>query len=336
MIEKSQLKYKNWMVTILSNKEGSLPLPSVTLLKETFDKLCDRYVFQEEEHENAEIKHTHYQCCIVYPIRIRKHTLLGNLSAALSHPAERIRLDKIDGTWEQAVKYCSKNDTKIGETYSSEGVIAEYDQSDIEFLNKPENRYPWQTELLSKIFEEAPTVFNTPDDREIYWISDSKGNSGKSKMVKWICSSNPSCSKISFGTANQLRSGLISIGPQICFFIDTPRTLGEDDSINDVLSVVEDLKNGFLTSSFYGTYTKLLMKPPHVVIFSNIKCPSAKMSGDRWRSYSITEDKELLYTFENQDYIEKGYSMHNEGVRLQDCEITTFRKKYEAVFDDTV
>lgn len=76
---------------------------------------------------------------------------------------------------------------------------------------------------------------------------------------------------------------------------------------------MEDLKNGHVVSSFYGNYTKLVMTPPLVVVFSNIRCPVNKLSTDRWLCYTIV-NKELRYSFENIDYIEKGYSLSHEGI----------------------
>lgn len=71
-----------------------------------------------------------------------------------------------------------------------------------------------------------------------------------------------------------------------------PRTLGTDDSVNSIISALEDCLNGFLSSSYYGESKTLLMEPPHVVVFSNQQCPYDKMSSDRWKAFWLI-DKEL-------------------------------------------
>ena len=107
---------------------------------------------------------------------------------------------------------------------------------------------------------------------------DPLGNTGKSKFVKLICVNRPTeLCKISFGTSHQLRTALISAGPRKCYFIDIPRVSSKgtslksqensESSLIEVLTLVEDAKNGFLTSSMWGRNGQLLMDPPHIVIF---------------------------------------------------------------------
>lgn len=314
-MKKSELKYKNWMVTILTDKENKLQLPPAEEVERVFNEESEKWLFQEEEHENSEVKKTHYQCCLVTKIRKRKNTILKNLADALEHPIEYIRIEKMEGTWEQAMLYCSKSEGRVGETIKSAKICLDYDFTDVEFLNDPSRRYPWQEEILAKLFTSAPSQFKIDEDldRQIIWIYDEHGNSGKSKLVKWICSYNDLAVKISFGTSNQLRAGIISAGVRRLYLMDVPRTLGTEDNMNDVLSLLEDLKNGHVVSSFYGNYTKLVMTPPLVVVFSNQRCPVAKLSSDRWLCYTIV-DKKLRYSFENIDYIEKGLSLSHEGV----------------------
>ncbi len=312
-MDKKDLKYKQWMVTILSNKEGTLPLPDIATVKSHFDEECEQWVFQEETHENSTVDKTHYQCCIMLKIRKRKATVLKSLVDGLGHPLDRIRVDKMAGKWGQAVLYCSKADTKVGDTYSSDALVPVYNQDDIAFLKDPEKRYPWQNAILTKIFDNVPHTVKTPDDRTVYWITDINGCSGKSKLVKFACVSNSECVKLSFSTAGQLRSALTHLGPKKVYWIDIPRTVGDDDSLNDILTVVEDLKNGHITSAYYGAYNQLMMAPPSVVIFSNDRPPIKKLSTDRWKCY-IIKNKELRYAIDNFDYQDEGFSMINEGV----------------------
>lgn len=291
-----QNKYKYWMVTILSNKnnEKDFWLPREDDVYTVLSELCEKFVFQQEKNENSKDEGTtHYQCCLTTKIRIRKSTLLGRLSAFLEHPVEAIRADRMRGSWNQGIEYCSKPDTKVGRTVFSPGLSEkEYTRTDIDFLSDPDRRYPWQKEILDKIFDKVPTNFKDPHDREVHWITDFEGNSGKSKLTKYLCAYNNNIIKISFGTANQLRSAVVSAGSRKMYIIDIPRTLGSDDSLTSVISVVEDIKGGFISSSFYGTHNQLLMTPPHVVIFSNRECPAQTLSSDRWQHWFIY-NKEL-------------------------------------------
>lgn len=296
----SEHKYKSWMVTVLSNKKEVREkwLPSEEELYVCLLELGDKFVFQHELNENSlEEGTSHFQCCIQTNIRTRKSTLLSRLSKTLQHPVERIRVEKIEGTWSQAVEYCSKEESRLGLAVFSPAQGRQYDQSDISFLSRKENRYPWQNRILDEIFTKVPTAFKTPDDRKILWITDKQGCSGKSKLVKYLCSFNCDCVKISFGSANQIRSAVVATGARTLYLFDIPRTLGSDDSMSSILSVIEDVKNGFVVSSFYGKHNQLLMQPPHIIVFSNMKCPVDALSIDRWEIYYI-QDKYLTKTLD--------------------------------------
>lgn len=289
-------KYKYWMVTILSDKNKSeqywLPTTEKVLLVLT--DFCERFAYQKEYNENAEDARTvHYQMCLTTKIRLRKSTLLKRLAESLAHDIKRIRVDKMEGTWNQAVEYCSKQETQCGPTVFSPGEGIAYKKEDVAFLLDKDKRFRWQNKILEKIFNEVPYIFKTPDDREIIWITDKSGNSGKSKLVKFLACYQPNCIKISFGTANQIRSAVVNAGKKELYMFDIPRTLGQDDNISSILSVIEDVKNGYVCSSFYGSHNQILFNPPWVIVFSNLECPTSAMSADRWTSYYIV-DKDLF------------------------------------------
>jgi hypothetical protein len=85
------------------------------------------------------------------------------------------------------------------------------------------------------------------------------------------------------------------------YIIDMPRTLAEEDSLPSLISTLEDLKNGFVVSVFYGKYQKLLMDPPIVIVFSNKLCPVKMMSDDRWLNLEI--DKKSMDLEERYDFV---------------------------------
>lgn len=297
----SNNKYKMWMITILDNELSELEniFPSSMDLGVTFETLGNDFVFQKEVCPTT--NREHWQCCLKTKIRKRQVTLLNDLTDLLNYDKSMITVDRIQGDWEQAVLYCSKNDSRKedGRVYRFTNGSIPYEGNDIKFLSEKENRYAWQNYVFNKIFEDNARDIKDPDDRTIYWITDKQGKTGKSKFVKYCCFSNNSCTKISFGSASQLRSGLISCGQKKVYFIDIPRTLGTDDSINNILSAVEDLKNGFLTSNFYGNSSQLMMEPPHIIVFSNMDCPTEKLSSDRWVQLIIIGESMYTYIGDN-------------------------------------
>lgn len=301
-------KYKEWVFTWNSDVVPINTLVSPIKLKNFLQKEFDSYVFQLERGEKE--GRDHYQGYIRCKIRTRHQTLLNKFKDIFGLIPDitiderdsllrNLSLSRMCGTREEAISYCTKSDTAIPDTIIRSKDLEQYNGEEIGFLSDPSLRYPWQNEIMEHIFTRDEESLQIPDDRTIMWITDTKGNSGKSKFIKYLCFTNNDIVKISFGTAGQLRSSIISIGPRKVYIVDMPRTLGDDDSVPSLLSAIEDIKNGYVVSSMYGKHQQLMMDPPHVIIFSNIVCPIGMMSEDRWRNYQITETKFLdqAYTY---------------------------------------
>lgn len=300
-MDKNDNKYRFWVFTwnSIKSKENDFMLPDFKDVKKFLDFYTDDYVFQEEQGDKT--GRNHFQGLMKLKNRARHQTVLKAFSAKFdSFFVEQLTIDRMQGTWAEAYTYCSKSETRVG--MLAEAVPQQpYEGEDINFLDSPERRYPWQNQISNKIFEDNQVTIKDPDDREITWVFDPIGNSGKSKFIKYLCSNSSDIVKITFGTAPQLRSAIISCGKKKVYIIDMPRTLAEEDSIASLISTLEDLKNGFLVSVFYGKYQSLIMKPPHVIVFSNKRCPVNMMSMDRWFNCEI--NKETMTLEERHDYI---------------------------------
>jgi len=281
MTETDQLKYRNWVFTWMTDEEDKLIDHSV--LQQFLEKNVEVFAFQLERGEKS--NKLHYQGCFRSKIRTRKKTLLNKFEEIFS--IKQLTITNMRGTWTEAFDYATKEDTRVGDTYYSSASLQVYKQKDIEFLSDSNNHYPWQVQILDKVFKEDTLNTKTAADRTIYWISDGQGNTGKSKLTKYLCVNCSSCVKLPFGTAQQIRSSVIAAGPKQLYIIDIPRTIGDDDSMASIISAVEDVKNGFIISSFYGKYCTQMWDPPHVIIFSNERCPLKMMSADRWEEYVI-------------------------------------------------
>lgn len=298
-------KYRMWVFTWneTPSSDATLPalLPSEKDLRDFLHENCEDYVFQLEQGEVS--GKLHYQGCFKTLNRVRHSTLLSRFVQRFSciHREDlciNLTIDRMQATWTESVTYCTKAETRVGNIISMKKAIP-YSGEDTAFLDDESKRYPWQNFIYGKVFENDKVSIVPAGDREIYWIFDPWGNSGKSKFVKYLCTNNSDVVKVSFGTAAQLRSSIISIGPKAVYLIDTPRTLDSNDSIPALISTLEDIKNGFVVSSFYGKHQQLLMDPPHVIVFSNKACPQDMLSKDRWLSYKMTRelDLEISYDF---------------------------------------
>lgn len=95
--------------------------------------------------------------------------------------------------------------------------------------------------------------------------------------------------KVDYGLSHQLRSLVIEAGPKEVYIIDLLRTRGRNDNMDDMLSVIEEVKNRFLTSPMYRKNKNLMMRPPFVLVFSNTYLPYDKLSKDRWECYEMKQ-----------------------------------------------
>ena len=301
----SENKYRSWVFTWNESRNHDLVTEGVLkALLESVENI-EKYVFQLERGENTHKEH--FQGCFTTCIRVRHSTLLKRFEEVLKRSQFRLlesdveelmrnlTIDKMNGTWEEAFAYCTKSDSRLAEPVMSH-KLKQYTGSDVEFLSEKDNRFPWQQSIMEEFLDEAENNFKDPDDRKIVWITDLKGNSGKSKLVKYLAHTYPDVAKISFGSATQLRSGLIAAGRRTLYIVDMTFSTGEDDSLPTMLSVLEDLKNGYLVSVMYGKYQELMIEPPHIVVFSNQTCPKGMLADERWQSYRISETKFLYST----------------------------------------
>lgn len=177
-----------------------------------------------------------------------------------------------------------------------------YTRKDIEQFDNATNWLTWQRDFYNFLFE--PFEGDTPDfrfkpsnDREILSIVDPIGRHGKSKFVKYLCESmSNDIAKISFGSAQQLRSSITKIGSRKIYLIDLPRAQRSDDSYTEIFSVFEDVKNGGVTSVLFGNYHYLVMDTPSIIFLTNDYLPVQRMSIDRWKIYTYRdlEDKTVL------------------------------------------
>lgn len=290
-------KYSRWVFTIFEypTEKGSnlTQIPSSIELGETLEKLSDRFVFQLEKCPTTE--RLHYQGCFITRIRKRHSTLLTELAVDLKIDQKYIHLDRMQGTFEQAFEYCSKEESRVEDKiYKSKEIVNEeqktYKGNDISIF-KEEGFYPWQKDICSLVFKGTSLSVKDTSTREVYWITDIEGNSGKSLFTKYLCYNNPTITKLAFGSGSQMRSSVVEEGAHKVYIIDIPRNLCNDDFQRNIYSVIEDLKNGFVKSTMYGKSKTLFMEPPIVIIFANFHCPLENLSLDRWRVFNIIDSK---------------------------------------------
>lgn len=170
-------------------------------------------------------------------------------------------------------------------------IFEGYSGSDLKIFKEKNRWYEWQKEIYDALFYKTGEI-KPGTDREIIALYDEKGNSGKSSFFKYLFFNHPEdIGRITYGTASQLRASLLNIGRKKIYIIDLARSKSKNDSEIDLLSAIEDLKNGLVTSNMYGSGGTMLMDIPHILISSNYIFDQSLLSADRWKIYSIKNKK---------------------------------------------
>lgn len=247
---------KKWFFTYNNYTEEC-----VVSMVSSFDSLCDKYVFQEELGKEGT---RHLQGVVFCKKRMRWSEF------GLSN---KIHWETVKGKDEQAIDYCSKEDTRNGKVFSK-GVKL---KKPLKLLN-PDNFYQWQKDVMNIIDEE-------PCDRTIYWYHESIGNVGKSTFIKYLCAKKEAL--LVSGKGSDMKYLIVKYKetygdyPELILF-DIPRTCENYVSYTGM----EEVKNGCFASTKYEC-EMVIMNSPHIICFSNFEPNYQAMSADRWKVSEI-------------------------------------------------
>jgi len=170
-----------------------------------------------------------------------------------------------------AENYCKKLDTRAGKVYTNKK------NSQRKIIKDPLDGLTlqdFQIEILDLLNEE-------PNDRTVKWIWDEDGGKGKTSLAKHMILHHPdkvlrldgACTD---QNAKYLVAEFIEKNDLQIIIIDYPRGTTRFN-----YDLIEDLKNGFFTSTKYEC-KNVVMNCPHVVVFSNTHPDLSKLSEDRW------------------------------------------------------
>jgi len=153
------------------------------------------------------------------------------------------------------------------------------------------NPYRWQKfvkkELLGKV----------PDDRTVDWIIDPIENAGKSSFARYYVSKELTDGIfMKIDNLDRMELTLIKKIENYCLKYDKdPKVLLFDfpraSDMTKILSatvLMEDVKSGYLETTFGGKHKEIQIGDIHVVVFSN-SCPDLSvLSVDRWRLWTLS------------------------------------------------
>lgn len=251
---------KNWVFTF-----NNYTKEDIDYICSRCSKFCKKWIFQEETGETGT---PHLQGYIEF---ITKHRPMSVFET------NKIHWEKMRGTKQDCISYCSKLDTRTGQIFTNIKF-----PKPLKSLPCENHKFPWQQKVCDILQKE-------PDDRTIYWIVGQHGGEGKTTFCKWIYRNYPNVI-VTGGKSADMKNSVIEyqktndILPEIVL-INIPRSFN-----SDYLSYpgIESVKDMFFYS---GKYEGGMVdgNEPHVFVFANEYPDYDKMSPDRWIIFDTTD-----------------------------------------------
>lgn len=221
-----------------------------------------RYIFQEETGENGT---PHLQGYLEFSTKKRPKSVFKT---------NKIHWEKCKNV-KASIEYCCKEDTRTGKIFNKNIIIIE----PIKCL-KRKQLYKWQEKVVKLV--EKPV-----DDRKIYWFWESKGNVGKSALVRYLVLKHNAI--LISGKGADIKYQIKTFydthgtGPKIVIY-DIPRTA--ENYVN--YTALEEVKNGLFASNKYES-SMVVINPPHFLCFANFEPYLGAVSLDRWAVCKVSK-----------------------------------------------
>ncbi len=236
---------KHWVFTLNNHTEND-----INFLMECSS--IDQLSCQEETGESGT---PHLQGYLKFKTKMRPLSVFGKVFKAHWEKCKNVSA---------AIEYTQKADTRTGKQFVKGLRIVR----PIKCLKK-EQLYDWQADIVTMIDQE-------PDDRTIHWYWETKGNVGKSALVRYLVIKHNALLVSGKGADIKFLISQQAQPPDIIIY-DIPRTA--ENYIN--YTALEEVKNGVFCSSKYES-KMCVINPPHIICFANFEPYLEAVSADRW------------------------------------------------------
>jgi len=277
---------------ILKHKVGHLPSFTPGELTRFLFETSKAWSFQQETTQGNRI---HYQGRMSLIQKKTKKQLLREFVDFIDanilngEPGKHHILSLITVSPEQdesaSFRYTKKDASRIPGTFCSYPKI--YTGKDLELMDNTNPKYNWQLQLnyLLSTLEVS--------DRQVIVIYDREGGRGKTKWCKRRLFYHEDSMLVAVeNSAQQTLAALSTSASKSLYMLDVPRAKRSKESWGEIFRLCETLKNGLLTSTFYGKYNLSIFDTCTVVLFTNMNIYEdpdlyEQLSHDRWLCFSI-------------------------------------------------
>lgn len=241
----------------------------IEILETCFNKICKRYIFQEETGEKTGTRHL--QGCIELWKKMRWSEF------GLS---KKIRWEKTRNK-NAAEEYCAKTLTRTGKTFVK-GIHIPVPVETITEL------YPFQKDLLE-------ICTSKPLPGKIHWVYDEKGQIGKTAFVRYMnikhkvpfCYGGKQADIINLAFNNKK---YLTSTDKPCFIYNFGRDV-EREKIS--YASMEALSDGCIANTKFEAGC-FVFNCPNIIVLSNTYPLFKKMTSKRWMLYTVDDNGLIL------------------------------------------
>lgn len=240
------------------------------ILEDVCSSIFDKWIYQLENTVNNGRNNFHYQG-FGHLKQKRRPDSVKSLAISLNGLVSGIEMSTASTAGITALQhYVLKANSRVrgpfhdGSTYIGEDLIVKL--------------YPWQEEIKN-------SISNRPDPRTINVVIDEVGNTGKSAFCKYMCWHHK-IPVLGWGRTGDLLHFVSKLPNKPAYIFDLSRSKPQDWGKDDIAAAMEGIKNGLFINTKYEC-SQVIMKTPHIWIFTNHVPNIQSMSRDRWRLWKI-------------------------------------------------
>lgn len=218
-----------------------------------------------------------YNCHFQGYAQLKTKERTGTLARRLNGSFRGIEISPASNAGKEALRrYVMKEDSRLQGPWADHPIYMGED------LPRKDKLWEWQQEATNY-------CLGPVKHREILWVSDPTGNSGKSMWRKFM-GYHYGAARMQYDSASNLIYQATQEPNKAIFIVNLTRAKPQDIGRDDMYAALESIKDGDVRSNKYEGKTCLFM-PPHVVVLSNQLPDYTKLSKDRFRVWQIENNK---------------------------------------------